>query len=336
MQIRGPDRHRTGRDSLLFLSCRWSFLLQSFHTRRKCFLTESAWRALSRRLAESSSRRTKLSDSTEEVYQTVIDLPELIFKAVDYIDGPEVDPIKLHELISQTHLYRASYKSLHTRVGDALEEAGLEPTKIASSQNDKLFPVVYQYPSILVGSSYCGYWTNMCMLNVVLIGLEAKLQPVTANPTTASVVALRMDTGGAGKKPYLMRAIESLPDRTSPAVLWALPPTDGGSKSPPTTAASPIDYPTMSIDDTLKRRNLYVEENIHYARETCRSVENLHTAAFMGPMFLVFSLRAAIRTLRSPEEKAWIMDKLEVISKSFGLAKTEAEVYREQSGQRNT
>ena len=287
-------------------------------------------------MAETSPRRSRISDATEEVYQTVVDLPDFIFKAVDYIDGRGADPTKLQELIRQAHLYRSTYKSLQKRVGDALEEAGLEPTKTASSQNDKLFPVVYQYPSILVGSTYCGYWATMCMLNVVLIGLEAKLQTVIASPTTASVVSLDMGVGGAGKKPYLMRAIESLPDRTSPAELWALPPADGEAKSPLTTAASPTDYPTMGVEDTLKRRNLYVEENIHYARETCRSVENLHTAAFLGPMFLVFSLSAAIRTLRSREEKAWIMEKLAVISKNFGIAKTEAEVYREQSGQRNT
>ncbi len=255
---------------------------------------------------------------------------------MDYIDGPGADLTELQELIRRAHLYRSSYKSLQKRVGDALEEAGLAPTKTASSQNDKLFPVVYRYPSILVGSSYCGYWANMCMLNVVLIGLEAKLQTVTASPTTATVVALDMGVGGASKKPYLMRAIESLPDRTSPAELWALPPADGEAKSPLTTTASPKDYPTMGVEDTLKRRNLYVEENIHYARETCRSVENLHTAALLGPMFLVISLRAAIRTLRSPEEKAWIMEKLAVIGKICGMAKSEAEVYREQSGQENT
>lgn len=270
------------------------------------------------------------------MFQTVIDLPEIMFNAVDYIDGPEADRTKLQELIQQTHQYRAKYKSLQMRVGEALESAGLELTKVASSQNDKIFPVVYQYPSVLVGSTYCGYWASMCMLNVVLIGLEAKLQRVTASPTTASVVALDMGIGGAGKKPYLMRAIESLPNRTSPAELWAVPPADGGSKSPVITAASPKDYPTMSVEDTLKRRNMYVEENIHYARETCRSVENLHTAAFIGPMFLVFALRAAIRTLRSQEEKAWIMEKLELISKSFGIAKTDAEVYREQSRQMKT
>ena len=287
-------------------------------------------------MAESSPRRSRLSDATEEVFQTVIDLPEILFNAVDYIDGPEADRTKLQELIQQMHQYRAKYKSLQARVGEALESAGVELKKVASSQNDKIFPIVYQYPSVMVGSSYCGYWASMCMLNVILIGLEAKLQRVNASPTTTSNVALDMGVGGLGKKPYLMRAIESLPDRTSPAELWALPTADRGSKSPVGTAASPKDYPTMSVEDTLKRRNMYVEENIHYARETCRSVENLYTAVFLGPMFLVFALRAAIRTLRSQEEKAWIMEKLEFMSKRFSIAKVEAEVYREHSGQINT
>ena len=287
-------------------------------------------------MTESSPRRSRLSDAAEEVFQTVIDLPGFMFNAVDYIEGSEADPTKLQELIHQTHLYRNKYKRLQSRVGEALEEAGLELTKTASSQNDKMFPVVYQYPSIMVGSSYCGYWASMCMLNVILIGLEAQLQPVIASPTTASIVALDIDVGGPGQKSYLMRTIESLPDRTSPAGLWALPPADEESKSPLITAASPKDYPTMSVEDTLKRRNMYVEENIHYARETCRSVESLHTAAFLGPMFLIFALRAAIRTLRSREEKAWIMEKLEVISKSFSIAKEEVEVYREHSGQVKT
>lgn len=334
--MRGPNLHRTGRDSLLFLSCRGSFFLQCLHTRSKCFLAEPAWRALSRHLANSSPRRSKLSDATEEVFQMVVDLPEFIWKVVDYIDGPEADPTELQELIDQTHLIRANYKSFQTRIEDALEKAGMKPTKTASPQNDKTFPIVYKYPSILVGASYCGYWARMCTLNVLLIGLEAKLQPATASRNTASVVALNMGTGGAGRKTYLMRTIESLPHCTSPAELWTLPQADGGSKSPLILVASPRDYPTMSVEDTLKRRNSYVEENIHYARETCRSVEYMHTAAFIGPMIIVFSLRPAIKTLRSQEEKAWIMEKLGVIGKNFGIAKIEAEIYREQSGQGST
>ena len=336
VQMRGPNLHRTGRDSLLFLSLRWSFIRRSFQTRGKCFLTEPGWRALSRHLAASSPRRSRLSDAIEGVFQTLVDIPGHIWKTVDYIDGPEADPTELQELIDQTHLFRASYETLQTRIEDALPEAGMEPKKTVSSKNDKTFPVVYQYPGIMVGASYCGYWTVMSKLNVALIGLETKLQPMTASRTTASVVALDMGIDGAGGKTYLVQAIENLHNRTFPAELWALPPADGVYNSPLVTVASPKEYPTVSVEDTLKRRNLYVEENIHYAREACRSVEYMHTATFIGSLSLIISLRVAIRTLRSREEKAWVMEKLGVISKNLGIAKIEAEIYREQSGQRST
>ena len=74
----------------------------------------------------------------------------------------------------------------------------------------------------------------------------------------------------------------------------------------------------------------YLAENIHYAREACRSVESMATSAFLGPLFLIFALRGAMRTLRAPEEKAWIMKKLDGISKIFSMAKTEADVYKEE------
>ena len=168
------------------------------------------------------------------------------------------------------------------------------------------------------------------------LGLEAKLQPVTTSCTTASVVALDMGIDGAGDKTYLMRAVENLGSRTFTAELWTQPPADGGSKSPLVTVAKPKEYSTVGVEETLKRRNLYVEENIHYAREACKSAEYMQTAAFVGPMFLVYSLRIAIRALRSREEKAWAVEKLGVISRIFGMAKFEAEMYREQSGQWST
>ena len=54
------------------------------------------------------------------------------------------------------------------------------------------------------------------------------------------------------------------------------------------------------------------------------------TSAFLGPLFLIFALRGAMRTLRAPEEKAWIMMKLDSISKAFSMAKTEADVLKEE------
>ena len=126
VQMRGPNLHRTGRDSLLFLSCRWSFLRQSYGTRIKCFLTQPAWRALSRQLAATSSQRSRIRDAIEEVFQTLVDFPNLIWKAVDYIDGSEADATELQQLIEQTRLFRASYKRVSTRMEDALQEAGMD------------------------------------------------------------------------------------------------------------------------------------------------------------------------------------------------------------------
>ena len=334
--MRGPSLHRTGRDRLLFLSCRWSFLCRSLQTRSECFLREPTWRALSRHLAASSPRRSRLSDAVEEVLQTIVDIPDLIWKAGDCIDDPEANPKELQALIDQTHLVRARYKSCHTRFEDELRGAGMEPTEIVSSKNDTVFPVVYQYPSIEIGASYCDYWSLMSRLNAVLIGLEAKLQPVTMSLTTASVAALDMSSDGAGEKTYLMRAVDYLGSRSFMAELWTLPPADGGSKSPLVTVANPKDFSTVDVEDTLKRRNLYVEENVHYAREACKSVEYMQTAAVVVPRFLVYSLKIAIRTLRSPEEKAWVMEKLGVFSKTFDIARVEAEIYREQSVQLST
>ena len=176
----------------------------------------------------------------------------------------------------------------------------------------------------------------MSWLNVVFIGLEAKLHPVTASHTTASVVALEIGIDEVGGKTYLVRAMNNQPNRIFPAELWALPPANEGSKPPLITVASPKEYTTVSVEDILKRRNLYVEENIHYAREACRSVEYMQKAAFIGPLFIIYSLRAAIRTWRDREEKTWVMEKLGEISKKIGVAKIEAEIYREQSGQGST
>ena len=159
---------------------------------------------------------------------------------------------------------------------------------------------------------------------------------MTASHTTASVVALEMGIDEVGGKTYLVRAMDNQPNRIFPAELWALPPANEGSKPPLITVASPKEYTTVSVEDTLKRRNLYVEENIHYAREACRSLEYMQTAAFIGSIFMMYPLRAAIRTLRSQEEKAWVMEKFGEISKKIGVAKIEAEIYREQSGQGST
>ena len=254
MRIRGPERHRMGIDATVFLACRYSLIMQSFQTRKKCFLAEPGWRQLSRDLNESSTQRSAFHDAREEVFQEVVEYPAYIVHAVDYMHDGVPQQQLLQELVRRGHQYRSSYKGIHNRMVEALQEAGQEPTKTPSSLNDKLFPIVYQYPGILVASFYCGYWTGMSMMNVVLIGLESKLQSLSVSPAASPSIALEF--GDHGVKPYMSRAMESLPDRTTPPELWSLAAPERGSAFPVAAALSPKDYPTMSAEDTLKRRNL--------------------------------------------------------------------------------
>ena len=70
-------------------------------------------------------------------------------------------------------------------------------------------------------------------------------------------------------------------------------------------------------------------ENIHCARETCRSVESMSMSMFLGPMFLVFALRMALRVLEDEGERSWILGKLDGISVTFGFARAEKERFLE-------
>ena len=301
--------------------------MRSYDNRGPCFLAEPGWRRLSRDLAQHPSLQSTLSDEREEMFQKFVDLPGFIHPAVDYIDGLRQSAAKLQELVRQGHLYRSKYEMLQQRTSNALKDADQGLTKTASSQNDKLFPVVYQFSSVFIGSFYCGYWATMSMLNTLLIGLEAKLHTATANPTPVSAVALDLGIllGGPDKNPYFGRVMKNLHENSSPEVLLSLAQNDGRVDP---ELASPKDYPTMSAEDTLKRRNIYMEGNIHHAREICRCVEKMSTSeALMAPLSLVYALRGAIRILKLPEEKAWIMHKLHLLSKQFGIARTEAELY---------
>lgn len=87
-------------------------------------------------------------------------------------------------------------------------------------------------------------------MNVVLIGLESKLQSMSVNPAASPSVALEF--GDHGVKPYMSRVMKSLPDRTTPPELCSLAAPERGSASPVAAVLSPKDYPTMSAEDTLK------------------------------------------------------------------------------------
>ena len=327
IRLRGPDRHRRGYDSSVFLSCRYTMMMEAFLTRRPCFLAAPEWKRLSRYLYENSEQKSPFHALREDIFQEMVDFPGFTAEAVDYMSTGSRDSIALRELIRRGHSHRSNYKQLHLRTFEVLKTAGQEPTVIPSPSGDTLFPNNYQYPNNVIGSHYCSYWSLTIVLNIVLIGLEAKLSELSSPEPHH-----HPDVNTSVPPP-------NQPGRSLP-LLWLLTDRTRRTTSPSTSAnlhpaGSPSDFPTMSEAHTTRRRQLYMAENILFARECCKSVESTLSGTmtmFLGPMFLVYTLRNALRVLSDETEQAWIIAKLTVLSKVFGVARTEVENFESQEG----
>ena len=317
--LRGPDRHRTGFDSSVFLSCRYTMMIEAFNSKKPCFLAQPEWKQLSRELQESSDFQSPFHTVREDIYQEVIDSPGYVAEALVAMSDGSRDTTALRDLIRRGHTHRTNYKDLHARFVETLRDAGQEPPVMPSAVNDKLFPFVYQYPSNLIGSFYSSHWSLTIMINMILIGLEAKLSELSS--PEPSRTPHRPELESNARQPY--QSGRDLP------LLWMLTERARRSTSPGIPVGSPSDYPTMSEDDTARRRQIYMAENVTCAREVCKSVESMSMSVFMGPMFLVYGLRNAMRVLSDEPEKQWIIGKLVAISKTFGIAKNEVEVFKQ-------
>lgn len=333
MRLRGPDRHRTGIDSAVFLACRYTLIIEAFQGRKPCFLATPQWKQLSRDLAEQAEQQSPFNTAREDYFQEISALPGFAVEAVDFMSSGGRDTSALRDLIRQGHRHRSSTKTVQARLTETLRDAGQEPTLTASSVDDKLFPTVYQYPSNLVASYYCGHWSLLIMLNIILIGLEAKLLELSSPelPDASGPSRQQRQPGQRELTPGVntSAAPSNQPGRNLP-LLWLLTENTRRGTSPVSTAVSPSEFPTMSANDTTSRRQMYLAENILCARETCKSVEGMSMSMFLGPLFLVFALRNAMRVLTEKEEETWIINKLEMISKTFGIAKIEVEIYRQE------
>ena len=320
IRLRGPDRHRHGFDSTIFLSCRYTLILEAYQSRTPCFLALPEWKQLSRYLQETSEFQSPLSTVREDMFQEAVGVPGYVTTVVDCMTNDRPDVGILSNLVRQGHRLRSNYKSLHSRFHNILRDAGQEPSVKASASNDDVFPVVYQYPATAIGSFYLSYWSFIVMINVVLIGLEARLSELSSpEPPNPERQALDQSPPQTSQ----------LPHRTMPR-LWMLSERVRRGTSPVARAGSPSDYPTMNEDDTRHRREIYMTENIMCAKETCKSVESISLSVFLGPLFLIFALRVALGVLTDEREKQWIMGKLSKIGKSFGIAKVELDFYQQQ------
>ena len=342
MQLRGANRHRTGIDREIFLASRFSLLVQSYRTGKPCFLSSTPWRELSLEIHNSSPEKSAFDDAREAFFQEALSHPEYVMDSVKYMASGGRDRTVLQDLVWRGHMHRSNHKAIYARCMHAWREAGQEPVDVPSSVDDKVFPIVYHFPSILVASYFCSYWSLLKLLNITLIGLEAKLSAMETTSqssreemTPAQMLAARnlefspenltnvvVAESMAPKKIKSSAPVSESQVIGSGAATMMLPhwALSRESESPMATADSPTDYPTMSLGDTAKRRDMYMAENKYSARQVCKSVENVSKSAFLGPIFLIFSMKVVGRMLDNPEEKQWLMHKMGEMAGTWGVA----------------
>ena len=352
IQVRGVDRHQTGIDRAIFLACRYAIVIASFQTGERCFLSAAPWRRLSQEIHNSSLNRNAYDDAREAFFQEIVQHPGYVMEAVTYMASGGRDPLVLQDLVRRGHTHRSNHQAIYNRFIETLKEAGQEPREVPSSVEDKVFPIVYQFPGIVVASKFCSYWSLLKILNFALIGLEAKFSAVISifqDPqegiTPAQILAARKikispenitnvvvaeskESGGEESPALSLEsdvrasgyATQSLPDLT-----FTRPVSTKSSGSPLAEPSSLTDYLTMSPSDTAKRREMYMAENKHCARQICKSVENVCTSAFLGPLFLIFALKVVGRMFDSWEEKEWVLRKLKGLGRTWGVAKEDAD-----------
>ena len=355
MRLRGPARYRTDFDKAMFQACRYSIVVESYTTGKSCFLSLPPWRQLSQEIHDSLPRRDAFDDAREAFFQEIVHHPGYVTDSVEYMAGGGQDRSVLQDLVRRGHMHRSNHKAIHKQCAKALRDAGQEPTEVPSSVHDEVFPIVYHFPGILVASFYCTYWSLLKVLNITLIGLEAKLSALDSagqmsrnRMTPTQMLAARNMLFNRENLTRIVVA-ESLPAENTAASAPSRIPIVAGSRTSPTTlpdrtssfpvrdatigtrssesqtpdVSSPTDYPTMSPSDTAKRRQMYMAENTYCAHQICKSVEKISTAAFLGPIFLIFSMKACNRMLDDPEEKEWVVRKMELLAKTWGLAREE-------------
>lgn len=358
MKLRGVARHRTEFDKAVFLACRYSIVLESYQTGKPCFLSLAPWRELSQEIHDSSPSQGAFEDAREAFFQEIVQHPGYVMDSVDYMASGGRDHSVLQNLVRRGHMHRSNHIANYKQCIEALRDAGKEPIEVPSSVNDKVFRTVYQYPGMLVASLLCAYWSLLKVLNIALIGLEAKLsamksvcQTPQVQMTPAQMLLARnmtltrenltsvivdestpfqvVESAALTSNVNVMgsgTSTKSLPDRTSsPVAAFAMGTRSSAYPTPTPAATSPTDYPTMSPSDTAKRRQMYIAENKHCAQQICKSVENVSTAAFLGPVFLIFSLKAISRMLDDSKEKEWVLRKMELLGRTWGLARKEAD-----------
>lgn len=298
IRARGPERHREGFDQIVFMACRHILVMEAFQMQTPCFLEAPEWQELCWEIHRSIQRTTFLTDASEEFFHQLVVCPRYRNEVVEAICSPDTPPQYLQMIMEKGRQHRTDFQAIHKRLAEELIAAGQEPTKTASSFNDEVYPVVYDFPDIHIASLYCGYWCMLIVINITIIGLQAKLSyryDSAAEPTYGDV-----------------------------AEVVILP--DGSTQLIPKPGRRPL----WDAARTLGDQHLYYQENRAYAREICKAAEYMQQTPLIGPFFLVTSLRMSLRVNLEDREKQWIVGKLTEIGKHMELARTEVEVFMSQ------
>lgn len=300
IRIRGPARHRSGFDRLVFLACRYSIIMEAFQQNTACFLDDSLWRPLFRGgVADErgpDGSVAALNNTVAEFFHEIVTYPEYMNDVNKTVGDPDVTLEDLRNMHAKGISNRTSLLEIYDRVCQAMSGAGNEVIETASPTNDQTFPLVNEFPNILVASLYCGYRTIMSVTNISIMGLEAKM-------------ARLYDSNSPSKGKGL-------------ASVSPIPRDDDNSV---------FDFTKTPIWEAARNGNVehvYIAENAEYARDVCKSAEYMARAPFLGPFFLIVSIRHAMRMSITKEEKIWIVKMLRDIGMGMGLAAIEIERYK--------
>ena len=299
IRLRGPSSYRTGFERAVFMACRYSLIMESFHRREPCFLAQPAWRQLCQEIHESSPNRGPVTSETEGFLQEIVAYPAYLQKALHVMTTADADVVAAESALDEGSLFRTSLQQSHARMVAALEAADLTPIKRESSTQDIRFPMVYDYPHIQIASLYCGFWSVSIALNIAIVALKVRLDRLLRNDE-------QLFQSPAGPSPWLSHTWAN----SEQQVLLQM--------KGPNEVTRPF---WNAARNTEAQYHPHLVENLVYAREICKSAEYMSNAPFLGPLFLIIALQVALNVLEGPDEKLWIIGRLDSLGHTMALAR---------------
>ena len=176
-----------------------------------------------------------------------------------------------------------------------LVKTDTEITEHVSRINDEIFRIIYEYPDISIAWLFCTYFAVTCAVDIFIMSLKANAVGLYDPDSTTNL----------GEPLFPFDPSAELPPH---ALLneWG--------------AAWDAAYKLGSKHELLR-------ELADCAHEMCKSGEYMSRAPFLGPLFLIFSFRMALRMPITRQEKNWILESLTKASDGMGLAMTEVQRY---------